>query len=661
MTGMVVLCAAALAGPFSQAAPSAPGPGFWAPAVPPSAQYTMDLRLLKEGIQGSLELRETIRLTNNTARPIARLAIAFPAARCEKLDLRVGGEAAVLIPPAAGRSSGMPTLCALPVPLEPGGAVQLDAAFTQRLPVGWGLEPLLLRDWYPRLWWGFPAHDDYDVSIEVPPKWTVGTSGRRDAKTGRYVIQGAKDFGVFLGRSYGVMEADAGGVHIRALHTRAGEDCARLLLDTAVDVVTFYRERFGFYPYPNLTIVPGAARPMGGYPVAAAMVAVHGQLHMDQKSERHWRWITAHEIGHQYWGEYVLEKDTPGWLWIGMGIYADREYVRAKGLGLKEHHALMARYTASVEQGLDTTLALSPAQYRAVDFDFNNVCIHGKGFGIISALAWMLGLDSFDRAHTRCLREFAGRRLGAADFQRICEEESGQNLGWFFEPWLRSNRCLAYEAGEAKCAKRDGQYVSKVAVKRTGTLSMPVPVAAYFNDGTVQERRTDRLLDLNELTFVSAAPLERVQVDPRDELAMATPPRPAMDLGVGRAIQGLPWTGSGSEALKLFPQAQEEKLEDAGSWAKLGMTLYDGEHYAQALEAFERAVEYAHEAGTAGFVALVWQGQVLDLLGRREEAIQRYETALENDTGGTVRHDQYGLRLNRAWVLKKLRTPFRRN
>jgi aminopeptidase N len=233
----------------------------------------------------------------------------------------------------------------------------------------------------------------------------------------------------------------------------------------------------------------------------------------------------AHEIGHEYWGEHVLERDSPGWLWVGLGIYADREYVLARGIGLASHRALMKRYAAGVAQGLDTTLALTPEQYEAVDYDFNNVSIHGKGFGIVSALAWYLGQEVFEGAYVRCLSEFGGRRLGADAFQRICEEESGENLSWFFDQWVRSNRYLSYEVSRQTSNEEDGAYVSRVQVTCRGTLKMPVPVEARFEDGTAQTKRTDRQLDVNELVFESDAPLRHVRLDPRGDLPMVAPPR----------------------------------------------------------------------------------------------------------------------------------------
>jgi tetratricopeptide (TPR) repeat protein len=632
--------------------------GFWVPATPPRALYTLDARLSRQGQYGILELKETIRFANNTGRPIERLALEYPVDICETLDVRVAGKPVAFIPP--GEPPGSPALFALPSPAAPGDEVQLDVTFAARSPFPEKADSIPLVGWYPRLWWGFETHDDYDVALELPSEYTVGTSGRRNPETKRYTIRGAKTFGLFLGKGHKVMEADAGDVRIRAVHADPGEACARLLLETAVDVVTFYRERFGSYPYRTLTIVPGMDRPAGGYPMATALVAIHGQERMDEKPELHWRWITAHEIGHQYWGEHVLENDLPGWLWIGLGIYADREYVRARRLGLKKHRELMARYIEGVEQGLDTTLALTPEQYMAVDYDYNNVSIHGKGYSIVSAIAWLLGQETFDRVYRRCLDEFAGRRLGAGEFQAVCEEESGEDLAWFFDQWVGSNRYLSYEVAPQTCTKQNGRYVSHVRVQRAGTLQMPVPVVAYFEDGTAQLQRTDRLLDVNELTFESAAPLTRVRIDPEGELAMAGPPAGTAKAALAEAARKLPWTGAGKRALEVFHKAQEEKQEDADIWKKLGLTLYDGNYYPEALEAFQRTAEYAEKGSTWSFVSFVWQGHILDLLGRREEAVKCYKESLKRDTGTTMRHDQYGMQVNRRWVLQRLKTPFER-
>jgi len=61
-----------------------------------------------------------------------------------------------------------------------------------------------------------------------------------------------------------------------------------------------------------------------------------------------------------------------------------------------------------------------------------------------------------------------------------------------------------------------------------------------------------------------------------------------------------------------------------------------------------------------GFAATVWQGHLLDLLGRRAEAVARYQDALKQAAAPTMRHDQYKMVINRQWVEERAKTPFER-
>ena len=39
------------------------------------------------------------------------------------------------------------------------------------------------------------------------------------------------------------------------------------------------------------------------------MTMIHSMGAFSDLPEAHWRWIVAHEIGHQYWLEHVMAKD----------------------------------------------------------------------------------------------------------------------------------------------------------------------------------------------------------------------------------------------------------------------------------------------------------------------------------------------------------------
>jgi tetratricopeptide (TPR) repeat protein len=253
--------------------------------------------------------------------------------------------------------------------------------------------------------------------------------------------------------------------------------------------------------------------------------------------------------------------------------------------------------------------------------------------------------------------EYAGKRLGWREFQRVAEEESGQELGWFFEQWVRSSAWADYKIAGQECAGNGGAFDCTVRVRREGTMRMPVTVAARFEDGTEQRATTDRLADENVLRFRAASRLATAVVEPDSAVVMAQAPPPGA-AELAEQINALPWTGAGDDALKLYPKLREAGARGEDVPLKVAILLYDGRHYAEALEAFGELEQ--SKTSMMRFTALVWQGHLLDLLGRRADAIAKYKAALATPGEPKMQHSQYQMTLDKKWVEERIRTPFTR-
>jgi tetratricopeptide (TPR) repeat protein len=619
---------------------------FWAPVNPPRAHYSIQARFVAESSR--LEGTETIRFSNSAQQPIGRLALAWWG---DNLRVRANGEPVASVP-----ANPNIALFELPHAVAPGGQIELVVDFGAPFKLDPRTENGLMPMLAPHLWWGFGTLDDYEVRLQVPDGYTVATSGRYDSRAGLYKGEGIREFGMFIGKGYESAEADAGDVRIRAVFTAQGRPCAELLLKTAVDAINFYRREFGFYPHRSLSIVPGMDYPAGGYPPASALVAIHGQERMAERPEAHWRWITAHEIGHMYWSNYVLAQgpEDLNWLMVGLGIHADRAYRRARNI--TQAGVLEANYVSGAKQGLDTTMDVTDEQLDAIHWDFNNTVEHGKSTAMLNALESVLGTEIFDRIYRRCLKDYAGRQLGWREFQRVCENESGQDLDWFFEEWVRSSDSANYRVAGQQCSPAGGLFDCTVRVERIGLMRMPVTVAARFEDGSEQLAQTERLADLDELKFQAKSPLKEVVLEPSAAMAMIDSPLDRRRTFIAK-ISEMHWTGAGEQALEAYRQARELKIEDQFMWFKLGLLLYDGRHYPEALEAMTRVSGSDPDWGFAG---LVWQGHLLDLLGRRAEAVARYQEALKVAGSPHMHHSQYNLTIDKPWVEDRLKTPFER-
>jgi tetratricopeptide (TPR) repeat protein len=190
-------------------------------------------------------------------------------------------------------------------------------------------------------------------------------------------------------------------------------------------------------------------------------------------------------------------------------------------------------------------------------------------------------------------------------------------------------------------------------------MGLPVPVAAYFRDGTRQRQSLDRERDEQTLAFVGAAAIDSVVIDPEREFPLVVPPPEVDSARLADLVEALPWTGGGARALRLYRRAVALDTRDVDVLRKLGLTLVDARRYEDALAAFDRIVQVNPDTTSIwGFGALAWRGLLNDLLGRRAAAVESYRQALAVPGTPTLQHSQFGLTLDRDFIEQRLRTPF---
>ncbi len=287
---------------------------------------------------------------------------------------------------------------------------------------------------------------------------------------------------------------------------------------------------------------------------------------------------------------------------------------------------------------------------------------HNKAYGIISALAAILGSETFERVHSRCLREYGGARMGTAEFRRVAEVESAQDLGWFFTPWLQTNGYASYEVTATENAMEGGTQVSRVRIRRIGEIAMPIPVEARFENGSTARSWTERSLKNQTLEWRGKPALREVVIDPDREFPLIWPPPTPEYQALASKVLELPWAGAGKEAAALYGPVVKLKVEDPDILFKLGLLLYDGRYYEQALEICRRTAAAAKNTNRPRhFQAVAWQGILLDHLGRRAEAVENYRQALALAGDMRSQHSQYELVIDRAFLEQRLTDPYVRH
>jgi len=131
-----------------------------------------------------------------------------------------------------------------------------------------------------------------------------------------------------------------------------------------------------------------------------------------------------------------------------------------------------------------------------------------------------------------------------------------------------------------------------------------------------------------------------------------------------KRFDALPWDGGGQEVLDFYEECISnpeitEKSDLAAGWVRLGIKLVGAGYWNEAFDCFDRC-EKSHnlKSGTYYFTALVWQGHIYDIFGNRDKATAKYNAALNVQDYDYMRHDQWGIVVNRDWVQERLKEPF---
>jgi aminopeptidase N len=221
---------------------------------------------------------------------------------------------------------------------------------------------------------------------------------------------------------------------------------ARTSFRRAAEIVDFYTELVGPYPFEKLAHVQSSTR-FGGMENASAIFYTGEALAAGENIEG----TVAHETAHQWFGDSVTEADWPElWLSEGFATYFGHLFF--------EHAEGEADFRGRLEEDREQVLASKDVLRPVIDreeqdlFALLNVNNYPKGGWVLHMLRGIVG----DEAFFRGIRAYYGAHALATatteDLRRAMEEASGKELGWFFRQWLEEPGYPVLEAS----ATRDG-------------------------------------------------------------------------------------------------------------------------------------------------------------------------------------------------------------
>jgi len=422
-------------------------------------------------------------------------------------------------------------------PLLPGEETILKLKFVAENLTQQGDTLLLSDNWYPILYASAKGKNSgasnesalYKVSLALPSSFKVAASGKEVSRHQDeegwlqidYEGEFLRGFSLMLSSGWKRLVTYAGEVEIQSYFQPKDEHWGKRLPAIASEVIAFYSRKFGFYPYEKLCIVPGSATEEGGY-ATPNIIVVHQSL--DRMASDFGvsfalgfsRWVVAHLIASQYWGIYIVDAPPfPPWLPNGLALYSDRSYMESIRLSNPIYYNLLQYYLQAAAGGLNTTVLRPIAELDEELPNWENILAKGKALAIINMLVHFIGEEEFDRVLIQLLRHYHGKEVTAEDFQRVVEQVTQQDLGWFFEQWLKTNKFLDYQVGQIKTTHVGNRYVTTIEVNsRRGGALMPILVKISLEDGEEVFEELKGRQRRERVKITTTSPPQRVELDP---------------------------------------------------------------------------------------------------------------------------------------------------
>ncbi|MFH1009988.1 MAG: M1 family aminopeptidase [bacterium] len=182
-------------------------------------------------------------------------------------------------------------------------------------------------------------------------------------------------------------------------------------------------ERFGSYPFDRMSYA------MTSFGDMEHVTCVHH--HQSTVQGNHvYDWLLAHEMSHMWWGNWVTLGEWED-LWLNEGFATYCEALAMEHLDGPEVYdayvagEIMSPYLSSGE----TFPIYDPVNYWSYT-------VYQKGGAVMHMLRRLLGDSLFFAAWRSYGEQYAFRNAVTSDWQWELEEVSGQDLDWFFQPWI---------------------------------------------------------------------------------------------------------------------------------------------------------------------------------------------------------------------------------
>ncbi len=344
---------------------------------------------------------------------------------------------------------------------------------------GWHAHPYIAREFYAP--WG-----DFDVSISIHKNYVVAATGILESKIkekNNYIwnfkVKNVHDFVWAADPDYvhDILKVDSENLELHFYYQETNNDIVKnwkRLQEDASKAFKFMNKIFGKYPYTKYSIIQGGDGGME-YPMATLITG--------ERSYPSLLSVTLHEALHS-WHQMLLGTNESYLAWMDEGftsfaqnitqLYLFNDIYKLDLINSLERS--YERYYNFIQSGLE-----EPLSTHSDHFSTNQaygVGSYTKGAIFLMQLGYIIGEDILFKGLKRYFNEWKFKHPDEYDFIRIMEKESGMELDWYIDYWIKTTHTIDYSL---EIKQRNENEIS-VSVNRIGKMPMPIEIEVTYED-----------------------------------------------------------------------------------------------------------------------------------------------------------------------------------
>ncbi len=284
------------------------------------------------------------------------------------------------------------------------------------------------------------------------------------------------------------------GVELQTWVAHQDADAGRIYFELPAErAITFFSEHIGPYSYEKLANV-AAAGINGGTEHASAIF--YGEKAVKAAPATG---LVVHETAHQWFGDSITEKDWDDvWLSEGFATYFTLLYT--------EHYEGRDAFVAGLLWSRARVMSLEASLPGVAVLHDNlsdmskvlNQLIYQKGGWTLHMLRGVIGTETFWNGIREYYRQYRNASASTADFRRVMEQASGQDLGWFFDEWLTRPKSPSFDGSWHYDTAAKQIAITLDQTQAGEAYRMPVEFGVTVDARPVPATRIERVADDRE-------------------------------------------------------------------------------------------------------------------------------------------------------------------